>query len=365
MEKIKNFLLSLVVPAKMRKHKGMSIIISLLIFILEVYILTAPINVVLKRNLDDKALESSYASVFYQVQDDLGAGVDGIINSNYYIDDELNIVSTIENEGIKVYNYQFEENDKVINVSYVFDVNESTYDAINNVYNDYKELFPDEEDTKAYFACELAYIDALDNDSLDDDVYMTQKYNDYHNLTEEELQTKLSEKEFLVSLFQLDHVENHYVMVLYTSRFMVQIPGDELTMATSNYNTFEKETSKITNINDFSKQLALTLTESEVALDGVTYLEQVLAIVLLAPVLIATLIWIFTRKTGCLQNMKEYYNVAALASIIPGILSFILVWIIGTTALWVYCGLLGLFLLYYLYQVNRDTTAEDDLVKNN
>lgn len=365
MEKVKNFLLSLVVPAKMRKHKGMSILISLGIFMLEVYILTAPINVVLKRNMDDKALESNYASVFYQVQDDLGAGVDGIINSDYYISDELDMVSKIDNEGIEIYNYQFQKDDEVINVSYVFDVNENTYDAINSVYDDYKELFPDEDDTKAYLACELAYIDGLENDSLDDDVYMTQKYNDYHNLTEDELQSNLSEKEFLVSLFQLDHVENHYVMVLYTSRFMVQIPGDELTMATSNYTKFDSETSEITNINDFSKQLALTLTESEVAADGVDYLEKVLAIVLLAPVLIASLIWLFTRKTGCLQNMKEYYNVAALASIIPSILSFLLIWIIGTTALWVYGGLLALFLLYYLYQVNRDTVSEDDLVKSN
>jgi hypothetical protein len=68
--------------------------------------------------------------------------------------------------------------------------------------------------------------------------------------------------------------------------------------------------------------------------------------------LMVLLFWLFFRKTGRLQRFKEYFNTAAIASIIPLLLTFGLAWIFPIILNY-YIFIFSLFYLFALFRINN------------
>lgn len=71
------------------------------------------------------------------------------------------------------------------------------------------------------------------------------------------------------------------------------------------------------------------------------------------PLILVFLFWIFFRKTGRLKTFKEYYNIAALSSIIPTLVTFIAIWFAPGIISNLYLFGFSAYYLLVLYRINN------------
>jgi hypothetical protein len=83
-------------------------------------------------------------------------------------------------------------------------------------------------------------------------------------------------------------------------------------------------------------------------------------IAFLFPLLFITIYWLVFKRTGKLRYFKEYYNIAAIASLVPLLIVFVIAWFLPVVINW-YMFAFGLYYLYILYRVNNAREIEEPL----
>lgn len=368
MEKIKDFLRSLFTPEGVKRYRYMSTVVTLLIFMIEVYILFVPINTYYNMQIVDYTNENEFSTIFYNIEDSYDEGIEGIKNSGYHFDDNgsnYTLVSDDEAEGIMKYCYRYYTNNVTYYVYYVFDVNGTVDAKIKEIYDRYEELFPDESAEKLSYASMVVYYDSLSGKDIDTQI------NYYHGEDVSVATDILSELSYK-DLYQVEASDTTYFMLFLSKYLWVEIPttvtsSDDRMQTTYDFaveaiNDEDKDysISAISSINDFSKVFAITIASSFIGRSVILYLGNCLIYALLFPIILAFIMWMFLRRKGCLRTFKEYYNTISIVSIIPALVGFILGWFVGTIAGMVYLGMMSLISIIMIYRV----IAIPDVVDN-
>ncbi|HHX80539.1 MAG TPA: hypothetical protein GX692_05715, partial [Acholeplasmataceae bacterium] len=79
---------------------------------------------------------------------------------------------------------------------------------------------------------------------------------------------------------------------------------------------------------------------------------QTLLITLIFPLIMVLLFWLFFRRTGQLKRFKEYFNIAAISSIVPLLLVFGIAWVFPVVLNW-YIFIFSIFYLFSLFKINN------------
>jgi len=77
------------------------------------------------------------------------------------------------------------------------------------------------------------------------------------------------------------------------------------------------------------------------------------------PLILTLILWILFKKAGKLETYKEFYNIAALTSIIPILLIFAVTWFIPT-ALDLFIPIYSFYTMFMIYKINNSSTSIND-----
>ena len=286
-----DFLKSFIFPLKMRRFRTMSMLFAMLIFIVSTYLAIIPIKY--------KHSKPQY-----------------VIPTNAYLTKDFNdATSDFDYNEIKNKNYII-ENNSVLTAG----VKTTTVYTINGLV--------DNTNYKFYF------IFDFETESFSSTVDLYETYN----LEKEKTSCILL---FTTNYYELQNTKEETV--------------NEETRLT--YNTIQGSTYRDCNL-DFS-----SFNTTDEFLDGISLMLAKLygamyvsaftltstLMMFLLPLVLITVMWLVLRKKGPLTTFKEYYNVAAIACIIPTLLAFGIEWFwpqvvnFYTTA----------FVVYYLFVIYR------------
>jgi hypothetical protein len=82
---------------------------------------------------------------------------------------------------------------------------------------------------------------------------------------------------------------------------------------------------------------------------------QTLIITIVFPLLMVLLFWLFFKRNGRLKRFKEYFNIAAISSILPLLLAFAIAWYLPIVLNW-YIFIFSIFYLFALFKINNAQT---------
>lgn len=106
-------------------------------------------------------------------------------------------------------------------------------------------------------------------------------------------------------------------------------------------------------VNDFSSYL-LGKFEVGYRLIAVASIRLQLFVYIIVFTLVITLLFsLLFKKNGRLKTVKEYYNIASLANIVPAIIAFILMWINPVIVGSAYLFIFTVYYLFVLYRINN------------
>ena len=106
-------------------------------------------------------------------------------------------------------------------------------------------------------------------------------------------------------------------------------------------------------VNDFSSYL-LGKFEVGYRLIAVASIRLQLFVYIIVFTLVITLLFsLLFKKNGRLKTIKEYYNIASLANIVPAIIAFILMWINPVIVGSAYLFIFTVYYLFVLYRINN------------
>ena len=311
-----NFLKSFIFPTKMARFRYMSILISICIFILASYLLTIPVKPYLRRSYDKMIEENNYSylkglrditineetsNVFKELQSlECKAGSDDLLEC-------ANLEGTLYETDLTYTN----SDNILVNIKFVIDLLDS---------NGKTQYYPEREFTYS------------------NDAYPNIETEDY----------------FLI-IFRKD--------CIYYRAYPIGIEDANL----------ERNGSKVTSIQftsfyDYAKNfdfsnfqndtfyaapyLISMLKAGHIPVLTTTYSMSFFFYTVVFTLIISFLFWLFFKKNGRLKKFKEYYNTAAIASVIPTLIVFGLLWINPA-----YSGLyifgFSVFYLFVLYRINN------------
>lgn len=326
--KIVNFLQSLVSPVKMIKYKYMSILIAICLFVLESYLLAVPARPYINKNMDSLIANDNYlylqSITEMPVEEEINKVFIDLQNKECAVDENGSLVcnnmgtETIDGKEVPITLYKTSleyTNDKgmIIHFDFVIDLfdengNVQYYPEREFVYSNDK--FPD-IDEKEY------YLIVFWKDSIYYQAHPTNiaSANVIHN---DVTLSTLSQKAFYINIetFDFNNFKND---VFYAKDYLI-------------------ERIKVGHIPNFVGQYSLS-----------TFIFTVIF-----TLVVSLLFWLMFRKTGRLKSFKEYYNIAAISSILPSILVFALMWIHVNMCSY-YIFVFSVFYLFVLYKINNSS----------
>ena len=313
-------------PSRMAKYRYISVLISVCIFILASYLLAIPAKTYITKNIDTMVTESNYLSLQSIEKMPYEPAVNAVISEiqskecHADFNDDGVIILTCDNLAIDDKGKSFYENDIVyindnsitINIHVVIDLFVTSTDEAN--YNPTKEFVYSEEkfpniETNEYYLL-ILWPGALYYQAHPQGVT---KANITHGETV--LRESYSNASFNDIGFNTIHFEN---------------AGDKA-------GDYLVQQIKVGYIPSYTNSYSL-----------LTFFFCVIF-----PLLLVFLFWIFFRKTGRLKTFKEYYNIAALASIIPTIVTFIAIWFAPGIISNLYLFGFSAYYLFVLYRINN------------
>jgi len=356
---IAEFLKSLISPAKMKKYRSMSILIAIGIFVLSFYILIAPFYLTIK-NRKDEYIEKNvlFVSGLYELESNDNEQFTNLKQGNYLIKDNKLTTTRDENSPYDHYTFSYtNKNEKEIVVHFIFDPYDTRINRIDYLKEEYLEIY-EGTDAKANEIAFLTYIEEQKNPELNYEEY----FEELNGLSSE----KLTERINNVTLFDLFNIEtskdyDSYLIIFNSSSFDYQVPlynqkGEKIesryTFGNFQYfDDFKFNVQEYHNISDLSKEMTGNIIEYQMMRDKQQYSLNAILFVLLYPTLIIFILWLMFRKNSVLKTFKEYYNIAAISSIIPTLITFVISWVF-TEALSFYGMLLAIYYVFILYRVN-------------
>ncbi|HHU55389.1 MAG TPA: hypothetical protein GXZ48_01670 [Acholeplasmataceae bacterium] len=349
---IVEFFKSLVIPIKLKKYRYMSILIALAIFIISFYLLIIPFRVTINDKKDDFIQENVlYVKYLYEIKNNEETFQE-LKQGNYQIkENEMNTTFT-ENKYQYYYFSYVNDEEKTIDVHLVFDTNNVRINTIEDIKKEYDDTY--ENDAKATNIAHLTYIEEQKNPELDRKDY----FEELKELSDEKLKERL-ENTTLFDYFNISPDEEHENLLIIFNKesYDYQIPlyeEDEVKYPSANFRytkDFDFDVKKMTSINDLGKKMTYDLLNHQTAYLKNQYTFQAIIYVILYPILIILIMWLFFRKSGVLKTFKEYYNIAAITSIIPTLITFVILWFYPQ-GLAFYGMLLAIYYIFILYRVN-------------
>lgn len=326
--KFVDFLKTFVSPIRMVKYKYMSILISICIFVLGSYLLAIPARPYIVKNMDKLVENDNYLylqSLTEMPVNDLTNAIFTELTNKQCAADETGALvcknmgtELVDGKEVPVTLYktslEYTNNDgMIIHFDFVIDLfGEDNYPQYyperEYVYSN--EKFPD-IDKKEY------YLIVFWKDSI---YYQAHPMNIASaNVTHNDVKlSTLSQKAFFANIKTFDFAEfkndTHYAKEYLVERI------------------------KVGHIPNFVGQYSLS-----------TFIFCVIF-----TLVIALLFWLMFRKTGRLKSFKEYYNIAAITSILPTILVFGLMWIhINMVSYYIF--VFSVYYLFVLYKINNSS----------
>lgn len=359
------FIKSFIIPSKMKKYRYMSIFIALAIFIASVYILITPYKITMtnqKQELIDGNVMELLA--FYEL-DQASFDYNPIKTSGFKIEDNELKTTKVDDGEFDYYLISYQnEAEEDIRVHFVFDPYNNVNKKVSTIKDDYYEEYElddnasEEDKLQASTIATLTYIAKVADNGLD----VTGYFETLRSKTAEELQVLLDE----VSRFDYFNISTSasvrdYLMVFNPTYLDYQIPlydleGEERpinqTSASILYSqdvTFDMTAYQ--NIDEFGNEITEIIMNIYIITIQGRYTINAILMVLLYPAMIILILWLFFRRNGNLKTFKEYYNIAAITSVVPTLVSFGLLWIFPEM-ISLYGILLSVFYIFVLYRIN-------------
>lgn len=342
MYKLKEFLYKFFNPRGLKSFKNMSMLIAILIFLVEAYLLFFPINYIYTKKPEKYTKENEYTRTFYNIEGNIS---DEMKASNYKITN-YQLTSSDQEEGIKIYKYQYDENN---NVYFIFDVNGYVSNEMDKISDSYKSKYPGESEDKINYSSLLIYTDVNKGSALDAsiDIYHNKDINtiieELNNLQYFEIYG-LNDENAHVLLFEKDFL---YIEFLYEGTYI------------NNYINYHiSENYKNVNFNDYnditelSQFFVIEFGRTFAKNSALVYLGTVVIYAIVYPVLFALILFLVLRKRGSVKRFKEHYNIISITSIVPFLISFVLAWFITTTSSIVFLASFTIYSLIMAYSIS-------------
>lgn len=355
-----NFLKSLILPTKMRRHKNMTVLLAIAIFALIYYAIYFTVKIRVNNNFEKyKTQNVMGVAPFANIPHDMT--ISEIKNNSYKVNEDNKLTTTLENDdNFQLYLISYEKDNATYNIYFGFDPHNTIATKLEAMQNDYKEYTGD--DTKASMIARLTYIEKLKNPSLDvhtkfdelkvvedlntmfNEIYPMNYYNIFPTSNEKTYFAAFQQDYFTYEINPFDEEGNKLSpMDTYAEGYY----GALLTIDTSNM--------------DYAYQLGDHITNTIVTawsqnIMSSTMLYTILT-VFLFPLLIVFIMWLFFRRKGNLKTFKQYYNIAAICAIIPAIIT-VVVTIFYDSGYQVFSFLLSIF---YIFTVAKINMTPDDV----
>lgn len=318
MEKVLEFLKSLVIPQKMAKYRYMSVLISLIIFFAFLNLLTIPLN-----NYYVESQPEIKAVYRYQALQEIESNL-ADNETNEAVLQELSALECSVAEGILDCG-KLEDNTK-FNKEIIINVDGITKKIMFQV--DLTEELPDFEKLK-FDLEDYPYVD-------NEEVYLVLF-----------LRTELYFQANQAGIDEKEIKHNNNQLIYFSDHYQYQSTMPELTLVRDEASA-----------RSLGNEIALELVNSYIIYAS-SFQTTVMVVMLFTFTLIITfMFWIVFKRTGKLKTFKEYYNIAAISSIVPFILAFILAWF------WVDVlnKFIFVYIIFYLFVLFKINNSPDDVV---
>ncbi len=234
------------------------------------------------------------------------------IKTNFFVGDGKKVfIEFIPNLNVTYYEDTFTyTDDKGINnyIKFIIDLEITDYNGIRFIYKDNETLYPDIQNGSYFFI-------ALTKNFL---------YYQAHPVGIEELKINRTD------------IENNYLKHGALATYYANSPV--------NTDDFNYET--------FNSYITSKIGEGYKVLAVQSFNITAFIYVIVYTAIITLLFFLLFKKTGRLKTLKEYYNIAAISSITPSLICFILVFfdpiIFGSVYLFVF----AIYYLFVLYRIN-------------
>jgi len=364
-------LLSIISPSKMKRFRFMSVLVSILIFIVSIYAIAFPNDIYMNTHKDLYLSQKAYVNAYLDLPE---TGLDSkFLNAKYKVNEKGEMTSSTKNQ-IDYYYFSdidvllFDEEEvKSVDLHIIFDVDDILTTELNNIRKDYKDIYQEDSENKISYASYIYYVSKIK--MLEDDVteqYKLDKFKEIHETEEAELKKQMEE----ISNYDLFNIEvsgDDYLLIFLKTSIVSQIPyydqSQEKTIypALSSYYKTGKlsfDFTNIKNLKEFGTYFSEMMFEPLSNTDQTEYLLQVVGYVLIFPAIFVLLLCWALKKRGVMKTYKEYYNVASIASIIPLLITFILAWFIPKVAP-IYGLLFCVFVLFAFIKINSTPELAD------
>jgi len=316
---ILQFLKSFIFPTKMARFRTMSALISLLIFVGATYLLSVPFG----KALSDSAFTQRETYNFQALHeiDEYVTDEEGIATLQEIRDLEC----AVNDEGVLVCE-NLDDVSKEFTVVY-------TKEGIKKNIHIFFDLYDEEKEEPKW--------DLQKDFSIETDEY---KY------------VENEEHYFLVFTRKLIYFQAHQLEMGNQEKDMEITHNEEkLTLFGFNldyFNFFPDFSLKLDNPNKIGDYVTDKLLAGFSTYVRSTAFFQTLLITLIFPLIMVLLFWLFFRRTGQLKRFKEYFNIAAISSIVPLLLVFGIAWVFPVVLNW-YIFIFSIFYLFSLFKINN------------
>ena len=341
MYKIKDFIYKFFNPKGLKSFKNMSILVAILIFLVEAFLLFLPINYQYTNKPEKYTRQNEYTRTFYNLEGEIKAEMKA---SNYKMVN-YNLESSDKDEGIKIYNYVYNDT----NVFIIFDVNDYVTKEVDNINAQYGLRYPEENKNKIAYSGLLIYYDINKGIDINDSI------DAYHNESIEDIIDKLNNLRYY-HIYRLND-ENAHVLLFEKEEMYIEFPY-EGTYINNYINYHACESLKNFDINDmediseFSKLFTLEFGRIYAKNSALVYLGTVIMYSIIYPLLLALVLYFILRRRGSVKRFKEHYAILSITSILPCIIAFIFAWIIDTKSSLIYLGLFSIYAIIMSYSIS-------------
>lgn len=368
--KMINFIKSLIIPSQMRKYRYMTAFISILIFIVSVYAIALPNKAYIKNNKEEFLSKQGYVAVLNSLSD---LPLDSeIINSNYKVEEGI-LQSDISYDEVKTYSKNLDiiinDEETNVNVSFVFDIKGIVYNKLVEIRDKFIEKFNKYTKEEALYVADLILINSysVEKSLLTDEWYIAQ-INEYGSKSSKEINEELSSKtNFDLYNVSVDKENNNdYLVIFLENQVVTQITyynqdkkTYEYPALTVSYNNIGAlDFTNVSTYKDFGKVFTNSMFDYLLSIQHTQYLFTVLLYVVGYPALFSLLLYWCMKKRGAMKRYKEYYNIAAITSILPAIVTFILSWFVPNIVP-LYGALFSIYTLVSFMKINSMTDSVD------
>lgn len=318
MEKVLEFFKSLVIPQKMAKYRYMSVLISLIIFFAFLNLLTVPLN-------------------------------------NYYVESQPEIKAVYRYQALQEIESHLadkETNEEVLQKLAALEcsVVEGIMDCAkledNTKFNEEIVINVDGITKRIMFQVDLTE-EVIDFEKLRFDL------EDYPYVDNEEIYLVLflrTELYFQAHQQGIDAKEikhNNNQLIYFSDHYQYQSTMPDLTLVSDEASA-----------RSIGGEIAIALVNGYIVYASSFQTATMVIMLFLFTLIITFMFWLVFKRNGKLKTFKEYYNIAAISSVVPFILAFIIAWFwVDVLNKFIY-----VYIIFYLFSLYKINNSPDQVV---